>query len=120
MKTIWRHIKEFFRNIYGWIYGLWILYISPSDKIFSFFGYGHFSFARKYADKRARRNGLRHWVLPSGSGAVQLVVFNIREKKMLQHIGLMSKHVNINTLLNQAYYITPKKKAGSGETKKQK
>ena len=107
MKKLWRTIKSFLNNIKGFFMGFWILYIYPKDQIFSFYGYGHFRFARDYADKRVKRNGLRHWVLPAGKGAEQLIVFNIVEKKMLTRRGFINK-ININDMLKQAYYITPR------------
>ena len=110
MKTILKNIGRFFNNIRGWFAGLWILYISTKDQIFSFYGYGHFSMSREYADKRKRRNGLMHYVLPSGAGSEQMVVFNSREMKQLKRLGLMSKRVTIEVLLRESYYFTKKTK----------
>ena len=117
MKTILKNIGRFFSNIWGWLSGLWIMYVSTKDIPFSFYGFGHFGIAKKYADKRKRRNELMHYVLPAGAGSEQMVVFNSREMKQLKRMGLMSKKVTIEVLLRESYYFT-KKNIGSGKTKK--
>jgi hypothetical protein len=107
MKTLLTNIKVFFANIRGFFEGWYQLNISQRDVIFSFYGFKHFDFAKKYADKRQRRNGYMHWVVPAGKGAEQLVVFNTLEKKMLKRRGMMSKKLTIYDMLKSAYYVTP-------------
>lgn len=107
MKKLIKDIKRFFNNIRGFLGGWWHVTASQKDVIFSFYGFNHFNFAKRYADMRKERNGLKHWVLPAGSGAEQLVVFNTKEKKRLQQLNLMSRRVTVNQLLKDAYYFTP-------------
>lgn len=105
-----KNIKTFFNNIKGWIQGSWQMYISQKDVIYSFYGFGHFGLAKKYADRRNLRNGYRHYVLPAGRTSEQIVVFNSHELKALKRAGLVNKRVTIEILLNESYYITPRKK----------
>jgi hypothetical protein len=107
MKKLLNVVKRFFSNLSGWAHGFWILKISTKDRLYSFYGYSHFKFAKQYADKRYVRNGLRHWVLPAGQGAEQLVVFNVVEKKLMKRQGHIGKHVTVKDLLKAAYYVTP-------------
>jgi hypothetical protein len=112
MKALLTNIKVFFANIVGFFKGWHQVNVSQRDVLYSFYGFNHFEFAKKYADKRHKRNGLKHWVVPAGRGAEQLVVFNTKEKKALQHSGLMNKKLTVNDMLKAAYYFTgtPKKK----------
>ena len=106
MKTIFKVIKRFFRNLGGWFYSIWILRISQSDIPFGIYGYNHFSFSKKYANKRKKRNGLRHYCLPAGRGSEMLIVFNSKEMKALKRKGFMNKRVTIAVLLSEAYFVT--------------
>jgi len=115
MKKLFKNIKALFSNIRGFFGGWWQLNISQKDAIYSFYGFGHFRLARQYADKRHKRNGLKHWVVPAGRGAEQLVVFNTREKDMMQVQGHMSRRVKAHDLTKAAYHT-----AGQGQTKKKK
>ena len=115
MKALLKNIRAFFNNIRGFFGGWYTVNISTRDSIYSFYGFGHFRFAREYADKRKERNGYLHWVVPAGRGAEQLVVFNALEKKNLQRAGLMPKKLTIHDMLKAAYYRTP---ANTPESKK--
>ena len=86
-----------------------MVHFNQMDVIYTFYGYGHFNLAKKYADKRKERNGLLHWVVPAGAGAESLVVFNTKERKQLQRIGAISDRINVNVLLHDAYYTTTMK-----------
>lgn len=89
--------------------------MSQKDVIYSFYGFGHFKLAKKYADKRHERNELKHWVVPSGRGAESLVVFNTKEKDLLQAQNLMNRRVRAYDLTKSAYHT-----AGQGQTPKKK
>ena len=110
MKKLLKNIKAFFNNLRGYFAGWWQLHVSQKDVIYSFYGFNHFEFAKKYAHKRQDRNGYLHWVVPAGAGAEQLVVFNTREKKRLQQMKLMNRKLTVNDMLKTAYYFTPDKK----------
>ena len=110
MKKTWTNIKTFFNNIKGFFQGWWQMHVSQKDIIYSFYGFGHFALAIKYADRRNLRNGYRHYVLPAGRASEQLVVFNSHEVMFLKRAGLVNKRVTIEILLNESYYITPRKK----------
>lgn len=113
MKKLLKNIVRFFNNIRGFLGGWWQLYVSQKDIIYSFYGFNHFAFAKKYADRRCRRNGLKHWVVPSGRGSEQLIVFNTREKDSMQARGFMSRRVKAYDLMKASYHTSvqqPKKK----------
>lgn len=107
MKKLLASVRTFFTNVKGFIAGYRMVHFNQMDVIYSFYGYGHFKLSKKYADRRKERNGLLHWVVPSGKGAESLVVFNTKERKQMQRLGLMSKKVDVNLLLHDAYYTTP-------------
>ena len=115
MKKILNIIRTVIHNIKGGYEGWRMVHTAEKDMIYTFYGYGHFRFAKRYADLRKERNGKRHWVMPVGRGADGLVVLNISEKKMLQRLGKINKHVTVNMMLNEAYYRTPM--AGEAENK---
>lgn len=108
MKALLINIKNFFANIGGWRKGWWQVNMSQRDIIYSFYGFGHFELAKKYADKRHARNGLKHWVVPSGKGAEQLIVFNTQEKNTMQARGLMSRKIRAYDLMKASYHTAEK------------
>ena len=104
LKTLVGNISEFLSNIRGFFAGFWQMYVSQKDIIYSFTGFNHFAMARKYCDRRTKRSGKRHYVIPAGRGSQQLIVFNSVEGKQLKRLGLMNKRVTIEVLLRDAYY----------------
>lgn len=106
-------MKKLLSNIKGFFLGWYQLRISQQDIIYSFYGFNHFNFAKKYADKRYKRNGRKHWVIPAGKGSEQMVVFNTIEKDLLQAQGHMNRRVKAHHLSKSAYHT-----AGAGQTKK--
>ncbi len=106
MKKIFAALRGVYNNIKGFREGYNMVHFGQKDVIYTFYGYGHFRLAKKYADMRKERNGLLHWVVPAGSGAESLVVFNTKERKQLQRIGAISKRIDVNILLHDAYYTT--------------
>lgn len=119
MKTL-KNIKTFFINIGGFFRGWWQVHVSQKDVIYSFYGFGHFRFARKYADKRHERNGLKHWVVPAGRGAESLVVFNTREKDLMQAQDLMNRRITAYDLMRSAYYTAQNKSKNTNHGNKEK
>jgi len=111
-----RRIKAFFSNIRGWMFSIGIIYLSSNNRIVSIWGFTNWKFARKYANKRHKMDGKRYSVFPSGPSS--LIVFNSLEMKDLKRKGFIKKGVtiDINTLLNTAYYFTPTP-IGSGKAK---
>ena len=114
MKSLFKKIKDFFNDLRGFQKGWWQLHVATKDIVYSFYGFGHYGLAKKYADKRSARNGYKHWVVPAGKGSEQLVVFNALEKKRLQRLGLMSRQLSVKDMLDIAYYWSNNK---SGKTK---
>jgi hypothetical protein len=106
MKKLLKNTRTFFNNIGGWYEGWYQVNVSQRDVIYAFYGFNHFNFAKKYAEKRHKRNGLKHWVVPAGKGAESLVVFNTREKDSLQAQGLMSRRVKAYDLMKAAYHTS--------------
>lgn len=109
--------KVFYYNIRHWFINLYYVYLSNKMGFVMFTGYGHWYFAKKYADKRARLSrankycgGKRFYVLPIGQYA--LFVVDRIEVDILQSKGLLKKSINIIHLLKNSYYVTndkPKK-----------
>ena len=102
-----KRIKSFFSNIRGWMFSIEIIYLSSHNRIASISGFAHWRYAKRYANKRHGIDGKRYYVFPSGLGS--LIVFNSLEMKDLKRRGFIKKGVviDINTLLNTAYYYTP-------------
>jgi len=103
-------MKEFFRNLKGFLKGWWHVNISEKDVVYSFYGFNHFNLAKRYADMRLKRNGLKHWVLPAGKGSEMLIVFNTREKDSMQAQNLMNRRITAYDLSKGCYYIAEQKR----------
>ena len=100
------------------MFSIGIIYLSSNNRIVSIWGFAHWKYAKRYADKRHSIDGKRYYVFPSGLDS--LIVFNSIEMKDLKRKGFIKKGVkiDINTLLNTAYYHTPTpKKMVSGKAK---
>ncbi len=97
--------------IWLWFKNLCFVFLTTKSEARVFGGYGHWWFAKKYADKRARMSkvnklcgGKRHFVLASGD--YSLIVLNKIEINLLKAKGLISKNYNINEVFKNAYYLT--------------
>jgi hypothetical protein len=104
MKNIYLNIKYFLKNFY-------FVYFQTSNKCMSFAGYGRCRLAKKYADKRTEitsPDGVtgrkRHFVFEYGNNIV--LVANRTEVNQMIKNKLIGKKVDINYMLEHAYYIT--------------
>lgn len=102
-----KKIKALFGNIKGWMFSIGLIYLSSHNKIASIWGFAHWKFAKKYANKRHEMDGKKYYVYPSGVDS--LIVFNSIEMKDLKRKGFIKKGVNITiaALLEGSYYFTP-------------
>lgn len=96
--------------IWTWIRNFAFVFLTTKSKIRIFEGYGHYWFAKKYADKRYRISrinkycgGKRHYVLPAGD--YSLAVVNQYEIRLLKKKGYY-KGLDIYKILQIAYYVT--------------
>jgi hypothetical protein len=94
-----------------WIRNVFFVFLTTKSNVRIFEGYGHYWFAKKYADRRAKISqinkycgGKRHYVLPVGK--YSLGVFNSLELQDLRRRKIISKDFNINSVLKTAYYVT--------------
>jgi len=94
-----------------WFRNLFFVFGTTKSKVRIFEGYGHYWFAKKYADRRAKISqinkycgGKRHYVLPAGD--YSLIVLNSLEIQELKKKGIFNKSLNINKVLKNAYYVT--------------
>jgi hypothetical protein len=108
----WQHIKSFFFHIKLWIRNFWFVFFTTKSQFHVFYGYGHYWFAKKYADKRTKISniqkhaggGKKHHVLPWGQ--YSLAVINRLEINEFKSRGILKKGINILTLIEQSYYTT--------------
>jgi hypothetical protein len=96
--------------IWHWIRNIFFVYFTTKSRIRIFQGYGHYWFAKKYADRRTRisrinkyAGGKRHYVLPAGD--YSLAVISRLEINFLKKKGYY-KGMDILKVLENAYYIT--------------
>lgn len=94
-----------------WIKNIFFVFLTTKSKARIFEGYGHYWFAKKYADRRHKISqinkycgGKRHYVLPAGD--YSLIVLNSLEIQDLKNKGIFKKSLNINKVLKNAYYVT--------------
>jgi hypothetical protein len=93
-----------------WIKNLFFVFATTKSQAKVFQGYGHWWFARKYADKRTEISkintycgGKHHYVLPVGE--YSLAVFNSLELDDLRRKGLIKRSFTIDKVLKSAYYV---------------
>lgn len=107
--TIAGYVENFFINLFGVIRSPFIL-IGRTKKPQVFYGYAHFYFAKKYAQKRYfffkgdDKLGRRQCVFPYQED--RLVVFSPLDVKYLQKRGLISRERNYTKYVKQSYYKT--------------
>jgi hypothetical protein len=109
MKTnISNNVKRILNAIIGeiamwwlWIKNLFFIFLTTKSKARVFKGYGHWWFAKKYADRRYKMSrvnkycgGKRHYVLPVGE--YSLAVFNSLELQMLRKRKIIKSTYTIN------------------------
>jgi hypothetical protein len=110
--TFWKKVnKKWYGLPLIWLNNVWMLFLTDRSEIRVFTGWGHYWFAKRYADKRCRltkvnkvAGGKRHFVLPAGTES--LIVVNRMEIMSLKDRRIIDKKVNIDYLLKNAYYIT--------------
>lgn len=97
--------------IWHWFKNLCFVFLTTKSKVRIFQGYGHWWFAKKYADRRAKMSrvnkvcgGKRHFVLPWGD--YSLIVMNRLEINNLKSRGIINKNLDVNKIFKQAYYLT--------------
>lgn len=97
--------------IWMWIKNLCFVYLTTKSQVRTFTGYGHYWFAKVYADRRTKMSainkfggGKRHFVLPTGD--YSLTVMNRLELRYFQRKGVIKSSVNLVKILENAYYIS--------------
>ena len=91
--------RKVFR-IAGWINSIGST-TTPELMVKVFYGYGHYKYAKKYADRRHEADGKTYYVLPYGTES--LIVVNRLELQ-----GMFRAKVDIAQKLKHAYYIARK------------
>jgi hypothetical protein len=111
LRIAWQWVAGEASMIWSWIKNLFFVFLTTKSTVRIFYGYGHWWFAKKYADRRSRMSkvnkvarGKRHYVLASGD--YSLVVLNRIEIMNLKAKGVINKSLNIHEILKNAYYIT--------------
>jgi hypothetical protein len=107
----WNKTKDIALKLWIWVVNFAFVFFTTKSRLRVFTGYGHFWFAKKYANRRTKINSpdgvtgrRRHYVIPSGD--YSLVVLNRSEINSLKARGILSKNTNIIKLLENAYYIS--------------
>jgi hypothetical protein len=110
LRLAWQWVAGQSLLIWHWIKNFFFVYLTTKSKVRIFEGYGHYWFAKIYADRRYRMSrinkycgGKRHYVLPSGD--YSLAVVNQYEIQNLKKRGYY-KGLDINKILKIAYYVT--------------
>lgn len=111
LRLAWQWIAGQAFMIWYWIKNLCFVFLTTKSELRIFQGYGHWWFAKKYADKRAKMSrinkvcgGKRHFVLPCAD--YSLMVLNKTEINALKARGILKKSLNVNEIFKQAYYLT--------------
>lgn len=104
---IYGHVTRFFIDLGGWFRSVWILTRKPV-KVRMFFGFSHFWFAKRYANKRkrksksTRKSDMNQCVLPAGE--LRLLVLSQRELKRLQTKGYINNLAGYSRYFKKAYF----------------
>jgi hypothetical protein len=111
LRLSWQWIAGQSLMIWHWVKNLAFVYLTTKSTVRIFEGYGHWWFAKKYADRRAEMSKVnkvagskRHYVLPIGD--YSLIVLNRLEINSLKSRHILQKSLQIDTILKNAYYIT--------------
>jgi hypothetical protein len=104
MKTIYLNCKYFLKNFY-------FVFFQNRNTPKSFYGYGQYWLAKKYADRRTSttsQDGVtgrkRHFCFPYGNGII--LVCNRTEANGMIKNKLIHKSVDIRYMIEHAYYIS--------------
>lgn len=111
LRLAWQWIAGECIMIWHWIKNLFFVYLTTKSQLRIFEGYGHWWFAKKYADRRTKISrinkkcgGKTHYALPWGD--YSLIVLNRLELRNLKNKRYCSKNINIVKILENAYYIS--------------
>ena len=107
LQAIWAEIVL----IGKWINNLFFVFLTTKTEPHVFYGYGHYWFAQKYADRRTKMSMLNkycggkfHYVLPAGN--YSLIVLNSDEIQNARKRGVINKSFTIDKVLKAAYYVS--------------
>jgi hypothetical protein len=108
IKRAWRWLAGEAAMIWAWVKNLFFVYGTTKSRLRIFTGYGHYWFAKKYADRRTEiQGGKWHYVIPVGD--YSLAVVNKLEMRYLKNKGILSKGLDYVKLLENAYYTSRNK-----------
>ncbi len=111
-------LNRIFKSVAGevtlwwmWIKNIVFVFATTKSQVHIFQGYGHWWFARRYADKRAKISQInmycgakRHYVLPIGE--YSLGVFSSDDLQALRRKNIIKKGFKIDSVLKNSYYVT--------------
>lgn len=113
LRLAWQWLAGETLMIWHWIKNLCFVYMTSKSRFRVFEGYGHWWFAKIYADRRTKISrinkycgGKMHYVLPAGDYA--LAVVSSLEIQLLKKKGFY-KGWDIVKILQNAYYVTQNK-----------
>lgn len=111
IRLAWQWLAGQSLMIWQWVKNLCFIFLTSKSEPRIFQGYGHWWFAKKYADRRSRMSrvnkvcgGKRHYVLPWSD--YSLIVINRAELNALKARRIVRKAFNVNEVFKQAYYLT--------------
>lgn len=104
LKKGYYYVRYFLRNLYGFFRSYSIVYLSNKNRIYIFYGYGHWWLSKRYADKRHKMDNRRYYVLPFIHE--DLLVVSANDRTELTRRGIMRKGITIEKLLKASYYFT--------------
>ena len=116
LKDFSQQVGWFFVDAFGWCRSV-VIYIGGIKHSRIFYGYGHYNWACKYADKRDRKwkpgwdqLGKLQGVLPIKE---RLIVCSRLELKSYQKRGIIKKNVSYNKIFKKANYHKSKNNYGN-------
>mgnify|MGYP007071637681 CR=1 FL=1 len=111
LRLAWQWLAGEYLMIWHWIKNLFFVFLTTQSKPHIFEGYGHYWFAKKYADRRTKISrinkycgGKWHYVIPAGN--YSLIVLSCNEIRNAKARGMFNKRMSIEKILKSAYYVS--------------
>jgi hypothetical protein len=111
LRLAWQWIAGESSMIWHWIKNLFFVFLTTKSEPHIFQGYGHFWFAKIYANRRTKISkinkycgGKWHYVIPAGE--YSLIVLSSDEIRTARKKGMLNKNMQIEKILKSAYYVS--------------
>ena len=122
IKKTWQPIEWFFVDCYGWCRSIFILCFKGIKLARIFYGYNHYNFASRYAEKRDRKWKSRYDQMGKVQGIFpieeKLLVCSRLEIRYYQKAGLVSKQASYSKVFKKGNYYKSKNQYKNGKKRK--